>query len=127
MLHITNTGTASLTITNLSLAGNNPSEFRFTASALPISVNPDSSTSIKLQFAPTGTGSRSASLTITDNAVDGPQSVSLSGNCEGPAILVGEPITGTTSSVKVTGQPLFTKQVSVAMLWQVGVDSQTGY
>jgi alpha-tubulin suppressor-like RCC1 family protein/Leucine-rich repeat (LRR) protein len=77
---ITNIGTGTLTITSLALAGANPGEFRASSSALPITVAPGNSSSIKIQFAPTGTGARSASLTITNNTADSPQSVGLSGN-----------------------------------------------
>jgi len=79
-LIITNSGTGTLNITSLALAGANPGDFRASSSTLPLSLSPGNSTSISLHFAPTAAGSRSASFTVTSNAADSPQSVSLSGD-----------------------------------------------
>ena len=78
-LTIANSGNGSLVISSLALAGANPADFRFGSLPLPITVPQGNYTTIVVQFAPTDAGSRSASLTITDNAAGSPHSVSLNG------------------------------------------------
>ena len=76
-----NTGTGPLTISNITITGTNASDFAETnncpgsASTLPAGL----ACSIAVTFAPTGTGARSASLSISDTAIPSPQSVGLSG------------------------------------------------
>jgi hypothetical protein len=72
---LTNSGTASLTISSVTTSG---SDFG-TLSACGTSVSPGSSCSIGVFFDPTTTGIRSGSLTVTDNSVPSTQTVSLSG------------------------------------------------
>jgi len=77
---LTNSGTGPLTITATALAGTNPSDFTESdncVSSSPIAVN--GTCTITVKFAPTATGSFSASLSITDNAFNSPQSLPLSG------------------------------------------------
>ncbi len=85
---ITNTGTADLVISSLSLAGSNPGDFGFTpASGLPITVTKGNTTTVAVTFTPSVVGNRSASLSIGDNA-GGPHSVALSGKGVTPGRLV---------------------------------------
>lgn len=77
---LTNSGTQELSITSVTLTGANPGDFSTPAdNCSGTNVKPGSTCSISLSFTPTATGTRSASLTITDNAPDSPQSVPLSG------------------------------------------------
>ncbi|HEX8997896.1 MAG TPA: choice-of-anchor D domain-containing protein [Ktedonobacterales bacterium] len=79
---LTNSGNAPMSVTGIALSGTNAGDFAQTntcptgASTLAAGA----SCSISVTFTPTATGSRVASLTITDNAAGSPQSVSLSGN-----------------------------------------------
>lgn len=75
---ITNTGGVALNITNVSIGGANPGDFSQKNTCG--NVNPGSSCVITVTFDPTVLGSRSASLVLTDNATDSPQSIALSGN-----------------------------------------------
>jgi hypothetical protein len=78
---LSNTGNAALTITNIVITGTNSGDFSQinTCPASPVTLSAGANCTISITFKPTATGSRSASVSITDNASGGPQSVSLSG------------------------------------------------
>jgi hypothetical protein len=78
VITLTNSGMAALTISGLAISGTNASEFAQTNNC-PASLPVGSSCAINVTFTPTASGTRSASLTITDNAADSPQTVALSG------------------------------------------------
>jgi hypothetical protein len=79
-----NTGTTTLTITGIALAGADPNDFSETNTCLP-PVNPSgtlgagTSCTINVTFTPQAKGSRSGKVVITDNALLSPQVISLSG------------------------------------------------
>ena len=85
---LTNSGNAALSITGISVGGTNPSDFRQTNSC-GSSVVAGGNCSIGVTFTPTATGSRSATLSIGDNASDNPQLVSLAGTGVPPATPAG--------------------------------------
>jgi hypothetical protein len=72
---LTNTGDAVLTITNVSAS---PADFA-PLSACGNSVNPGAQCSIGVFFDPSTSGTRNGFLTITDDAIDGQQTVPLTG------------------------------------------------
>ena len=72
---LTNTGAATLSFTGMTISG----DFSQTNNC-GSSVAINASCTINVVFTPTQTGSRIGTLTITDNAVNSPQQVSLSGN-----------------------------------------------
>src|SRR5205823_220093 len=76
---LTNSGTGSLTISSIGLSGTNAGDFAQTNNC-PSTVAASASCTISVTFSPTATGTRSASVTITDNAAGSPHSVSLSGS-----------------------------------------------
>ncbi len=75
---LTNTGNALLSISSLSLGGTSFTDFAQTNNCAS-SVTAGANCSISVTFTPTGAGSRSASLFISDNAGSSPQTVSLTG------------------------------------------------
>lgn len=75
---LTNTGTAKLRITALAISGANAADFIQTHNC-GRSLAVGKTCLINVRFAPTGSGKRSAAVTISDNASDSPQSVALSG------------------------------------------------
>jgi hypothetical protein len=83
---ISNTGAGILVISNLGTSGSNTADFSFTAGTLPITVGPNGSTAVNVTFTPTLTGSRTATLAITDNASGSPQTVALTGTGTAPFI-----------------------------------------
>jgi subtilase family serine protease len=81
---LTNTGTGSLSITSIGLTGTNPGDYSDTytcGSSLAAGAN----CSISVKFAPTATGTRSATVSIVDNASGSPHSISLIGTGTQPA------------------------------------------
>jgi hypothetical protein len=89
-INLTNTGNASLSICSLALTGANASDFAQTntcGSALAAGA----SCTITITFAPTTSGTRTASVTIADNAGGSPQTVTLSGTGSAPAVSLSPP------------------------------------
>lgn len=78
-LHITNSGTAPLTINSLSLKSQ---EFTLTGPSVPRTILPAQSVAYSVDFAPTAAGNFSASIRITSNASASTASVSLAGAAE---------------------------------------------
>ena len=75
---LSNTGNAALSITSLALTGTNGSNFAET-NTCGKSLAGGARCTISVTFTPSASGSRKASLSITDNARGSPQTVSLSG------------------------------------------------
>ncbi len=75
---LTNTGTAALSITSIALSGTNAADFSQTNNC-PNSLAANANCTINVAFSPGATGSKSASLTFTDNAGDSPESITLGG------------------------------------------------
>jgi hypothetical protein len=73
-----NTGNSALTLTSLALTGTNPGDFAQTNNC-GASVAAAANCTISVRFTPSASGSRTASLSITDNASGSPQTASLSG------------------------------------------------
>jgi hypothetical protein len=88
---LTNSGNAALTINSIGLNGSNSGDFRQqnTCPSSSSTLAAGASCTINVTFTPSAESSRSASLTITDNASGSPQSVALSGTG-----VVGMPPTG---------------------------------
>jgi hypothetical protein len=105
LLKVTNTGHAALTIAGVAVVGINSSDFSQTntcGSPVPVGVT----CTVTVSFKPTAAGPRSASLSISDNATDSPQTVSLAGTGVGPAVTLsatsisfgGVPVGGSTAA-----------------------------
>ncbi len=73
-----NSGDSALTINGIGLSGTNSGDFA-QSNTCPSTLAARVSCTISVTFTPTATDSRSASVTITDNAAGSPQSVALSG------------------------------------------------
>src|SRR3989475_586690 len=79
---LTNSGTATLSITSIALAGLNPGDFAIAAGTTctnGATVVAGASCLLNLTFTPTAASARTATVTITDDAPGSPQSVSLTG------------------------------------------------
>lgn len=84
-----NTGTGPLTISSISFTGANASDFseKNNCPAGPVAtLVAGLSCAIEVTFDPAGTGSRTASLSISDDAASSPQSVALAGTGTAPAV-----------------------------------------
>jgi phosphatidylethanolamine-binding protein (PEBP) family uncharacterized protein len=86
-LTLSNTGTATLSITSLALMGTNASDFAQT-NTCGSSVAGGANCTISVRFTPAASGTRSAAVTLTDNATGSPQKVSLSGTGTATSALV---------------------------------------
>jgi Bacterial Ig-like domain (group 2) len=81
---ITSSGTASLTINTIAVGAN----FSQTnnCGTLPVSLLPGAFCTVSVKFAPTTTGLKSGTLTVTDNTSAGTETVGLSGTGTAPAL-----------------------------------------
>jgi hypothetical protein len=75
---LTNTGNAALTISGISIGGTNSSDFSQTNTCGP-SLSAGAACAISVFFTPSASGTRSGSLSVSDNAAGSPQTVALSG------------------------------------------------
>lgn len=75
---LTNNGSADLNIAGIAIMGANGSDFAEKNNCGTV-VPPGNSCKIAVTFTPSGTGPRTASLAITDNAYNSPQTIALSG------------------------------------------------
>ncbi len=98
--------TATLKITGVSFSGTNASDFSQT-NTCGSSVSPGASCSITVTFKPAATGTRRASLNVSDNGGASPQSVSLSGTGT-TATLVSIAVTPANPSVAAGQTQQFT-------------------
>jgi len=76
VLIITNTGTASLTITQVTETG---SAFSISGFSLPLNVSVGQQTTVTVVFQPTAVGATSGNISIVSNAPNSPTSVGLTG------------------------------------------------
>ncbi len=81
---LTNSGNAALSVTSIAVSGANASDFAETNNC-GSSVAAGANCAISVTFKPTAAGTRTAAVTLTDNAAGSPQSVSLSGTGAAPA------------------------------------------
>ncbi|MDX6414364.1 MAG: large repetitive protein, partial [Gaiellaceae bacterium] len=65
---VSNTGTSTLTLSGLSIAGANPSQFQISSQpALPASIAPGATVNVGVVFTPTSTGPKGAVLQLVSN------------------------------------------------------------
>ncbi len=76
---LTNTGTAALTISGITLGGTNAGDFARTGTCAAGAVAAGASCTLTATFTPTVAGARTASLSVASNAPNSPHAVNLSG------------------------------------------------
>ena len=81
-IQLFNTGNSALSISSLALTGANASDFA-QSNNCGSSVAAGSHCTINVTFTPTASGSRTAAVTLTDNATGSPQAVTLTGTGSG--------------------------------------------
>src|SRR5205814_1730306 len=92
---LSNTGSAALSITNVAIAGTNSGDFAQTnngGSSVAAAASPTRRSSDQ----PTATGTRTATVSVTDNATGSPQTASLTGSG----------VSSSTSTVTISPNPL---------------------
>ena len=86
LLFITNTGTATLTISQVNESG---SAFSDPGFSLPLNVNAGQQTTIAVSFQPTAVGTVSGNISIVSNAPSSPTSIVLTGTGIAPILTLG--------------------------------------
>jgi len=108
VLIVTNTGTATLSITQVTASG---SAFAVSGFSLPLNVSAGQRATINVAFLPTAVGPVSGNISIASNAIGSPLAISLSGTGVASTFLLGANPTslnfanvnvGSTSSLSVT-------------------------
>ncbi len=107
---VTNSGTAPLSVSGVTLGGTDAGEFVITNNlcASPVTVSPGFSCEIFVAFAPTSAGSKTATVTISHNAAGSPSVLTLTGTGLTPApvasvsgaLAFGNQTTATTSATQ---------------------------
>lgn len=114
---VTNTGNATVTFTSIAVTGTNNTSFGESDNCLP-NLTVGNSCTINVTFSPATTGSFSAAVTLTDNATNNPQTVSLSGTGIAPVTLSATSISfGTVlvGSNKTANPVTLTNHMNVAL------------
>ncbi len=102
---LTSAGTSNLVLSSIAIAGANKGDFAQTNNC-PATLAPGKKCAVNVTFTPSQLGSRSASLTFTDNAAGSPQTVALTGKGVAQATVSPTSLTfaaqtvGTTSAAK---------------------------
>ena len=109
---ITNTGNQAVTITSISVAGANASDFAET-NTCPASLAVSGTCSISVTFKPTAAGTRTGSISITDTATGSPQSVSLTGTGQTVTNTITVTPTALTFATQNTGSTSAAKTLAI--------------
>jgi hypothetical protein len=80
---VTNTGNASVKITQIGLSGS--AGFSLTGAAVPVTLSASQSLTFNVIFNPTTAGNAAGSVTLTSSATGSPSTISLSGTAVQPA------------------------------------------
>jgi hypothetical protein len=80
VITVSNSGTASLTISNVALTGVNPGDYTLVSTTCAgATLSPNATCTATVRFNPLAVGTRTARLSLTDNAAGSPHRVLLSG------------------------------------------------
>jgi hypothetical protein len=85
---LTNSGSASITISTITVSG----PFAFSGTTLPVTLNPSSSLTLSVTFTPTVSGAIIGTLAVTSNAGNSATSVTLAGTGTSSALTPSGPI-----------------------------------
>jgi hypothetical protein len=126
---LNNTGNAALSITSIGLSGANPGDFA-QSNSCGASVAAGANCTISVTFMPTANGTRSAAVTLTDNATGSPQSVSLTGTGTAPVaslspsslVFGNEPVDMNSSSQVVSLNNTGSAALSITTIAFIGAD-----
>jgi alpha-tubulin suppressor-like RCC1 family protein len=104
-LTVTNSGSAPLTVSSVSLAGANPASFS-AANGCTASVAMGATCTIAVTFHPAGLGAKAATVVIDSNVADSPTEVTLSGTgaADAPRMTLTIPGTGFPPSLAFGNQ-----------------------
>lgn len=109
---LTNTGNAVLSITSIGITGTNAVDFSQTNDC-GSSVAASASCAVNVTFTPQASGTRTATLSISDNAQGSPQTVVLSGTGSGGTPVVSVSPTSLTFADQLAGSSSTAQTISV--------------
>ncbi len=121
-LTILSNGGQALSLNSLAITGANPGDFAITSNTcqVPSALPPGQSCSVLISFTPSAAGSRTAALTITDNASPPTESAQLNGTGLNPApavsLMPGSLDFGTTNQGTSTSSSISVKNSGTAAL-----------
>lgn len=98
-----NTGDGILHVTNIVVTGLNANDFVVGTSNCLGTVAPSANCNIPITFVPLAAGIRTTTLSITDDAADSPQTLTLNGTASA-AVTIGAAPRGSTSATVTAGQ-----------------------
>jgi uncharacterized repeat protein (TIGR03803 family) len=108
---VTSSGTTNLSMPGITIAGANAADFSQTNRCTAASYAPGATCTIFLKFTPSLLAAESATLTVTDNAANSPQTVALTGTGVMPVVLsptslsfgnIDEGVSSATKTVTMT-------------------------
>jgi Abnormal spindle-like microcephaly-assoc'd, ASPM-SPD-2-Hydin/Protein of unknown function (DUF1573) len=129
-IQLSNTGTAALTVSQLSVAGSGYSTGNVT---LPITLNPGQASTFNIQYLPTVAGSATGSVSVVSTAPNSPATIALSGSgvaatqtisLSATNISFGSVTTGTASTHGVTVTNTGNASVKIT---QIGLSGSAGF
>jgi hypothetical protein len=101
---VTSSGTAAVHISSVQLSGANVGDFKLNNGCTATNgYAANTACTLGLTFTPAATGPRAATLTITDDALNSPQTVAVSGNAN-PLLTVVPAVGGSFSASVAAGQ-----------------------
>lgn len=115
---LTNNTGVVVSISSMAIGGANSADFAQSATTCGATLTLNKSCTISITFTPAASSARSATLTLTDSAVNSPQTVALSGTgvlqvtLSAATFAFGNQVDGTTSAAKTV---TFTKNTSTAL------------
>ena len=125
-VRLTNSGTAALTISQVSATG---SGFTTGTFALPISLDANQSSSFNVLFSPTSAGTVSGSVSIVSNAPNSPATIALTGtgvpaamtlSFSSTSLTFGNVITGSSATQTITATITGNSSVSISSIAENG-------
>ncbi|HEX5234672.1 MAG TPA: choice-of-anchor D domain-containing protein [Silvibacterium sp.] len=99
---ITNTGSQSINIENIGFSGADPADFSVIGNTCGAALPPSAACTATVVFKPTATGSRAATLAVSDTGGGIPQQVSLLGTGASPAALTSATLNATAAPGAIT-------------------------
>jgi len=127
---VTNSNTVAVTVSSVGFTGANPGDFAISSNTCGTTIAASSSCTIGVAFAPTATGARSASLTLTDSATNSPQSVTLTGTGVAAIklmplnVLFANTVVGNTSASKIaTFKNLLSRSITLGAISITGANA----
>jgi hypothetical protein len=121
-VYLTNTGSQVLDLNSITLTGTNPGDFLITNNPCGSTLAVGASCTVSINFRPIAQGMRTASMSVSDNAANSPQTVVLSGtgnalHVSNNLLTFGNVTVGTSSSLTLrlrnlgSSRPILVSQI----------------